>query len=529
MNKITKYTYVLGLALVALTTACEDQGSEITEVNYERLFSPLNLEARVTNKTNVRLNWTATKGASSYTIEVFADDNLTFTGTPAKTIEGITVAELPYTITGLEGETQYSIRVKAVGEDIEASKWSTATATTDTEQIFEAVKGDELTATSVTLHWKAGEVATEIVLTPSTGKTYTVTAEEIAVGAKTITELTSETTYSAKLMNGSKTRGVITFTTLIDLSRVHTVYPGDDLAAIIAAAEANETIALLPAQNGDNEFSFIDDTGNATTLEIELTKDITIKGAYANNCPTVHAKFILKGCNNLYLENLNFDGSGNLVTVIDSNGGEISITNCNVTTFDTFLIETGETQVGTINRFSVDNCIFHDMKSSKRFVDYQKLKSFIAEFTLKNSTIYNCCSSSDFIRFDRHATKGNVINISNCTLYGIEATSKGLLYIRSSSAGKQDFTANISNCIFAKMSDGVFFSKDTKTDNLKFDSNYYFDTPSLLANPDGGAGKAFDTKGVVADPIFKNAANGDFTVSNEDIIYYKIGDPRWIK
>ncbi|WP_419523963.1 DUF5123 domain-containing protein, partial [Bacteroides nordii] len=152
-----------------------------------------------------------------------------------------------------------------------------------------------------------------------------------------------------------------------------------------------------------------------------------------------------------------------------------------------------------------------------------------AEFTLKNSTFYNCCSGSDFIRFNRHSTKGNIINISNCTLYGIEATSKGLFYVRSNSVGNKDFTANITKCIFANMSNKVFFSQDTKTDNLTFNSNYYFEAPSLLSIPEGGAGKVVDATGVTLDPGFTDAANGNFKVSNQTIIDNEIGDPRWRK
>ena len=37
----------------------------------------------------------------------------------------------------------------------------------------------------------------------------------------------------------------------------------------------------------------------------------------------------------------------------------------------------------------------------------------------------------------------------------------------------------------------------------------------------------FDTEGTTLDPGYKDAANGDFTLSNEDLIYEQIGDPRW--
>ena len=80
MNRLKKYTFVLGLALAALTTACEDQSEEITSIDYSRLFAPINVEARVTNRTNVQLTWTPTKGATAYNIELFANDSLTFTG-----------------------------------------------------------------------------------------------------------------------------------------------------------------------------------------------------------------------------------------------------------------------------------------------------------------------------------------------------------------------------------------------------------------------------------------------------------------
>lgn len=46
MNKLKKYTYLLGVALVALATACEDQSEEVLSIDYSRYFAPINLEAR---------------------------------------------------------------------------------------------------------------------------------------------------------------------------------------------------------------------------------------------------------------------------------------------------------------------------------------------------------------------------------------------------------------------------------------------------------------------------------------------------
>lgn len=522
---ITAFAFITLLTGSVTFTACEDI-DDIKELNLDRLLSPTNLTARVRDKVNIELTWDEMDRAQSYVIEVFKEDP-DFTGTAISTLES---EKATYTVTGLEGETSYSIRVKSVAEGITDSKWVSATRSTDAEQILLEVAEEDLTASEVTLRWPAGQVATEIIITPNDVAAHRVTSDEIAAGAATIKNLKSETTYTATLKNGDKTRGTMTFTTLVDLDGATAVYPGDDLATIIATAEANATIVLLP-KDGNNEFIFKDATETIKTLEITLNKDITIKGLYPENRPTTNIKFILNGCNNLKLENLNLTSSegGTIITVRDSNGGNIAVTNCDVTGFGTLLVEDGNVVLGTINTFTVDNCIFHDMASGNRLVYYQKLKSFIAEFTLKNSTFYNCCSGADFIRFDRHDIKGNIVNVINCTLYGIEATSKGVIYIRSKSAGNKDFTANITKCLFAKMSDKVYFSQDTKTDNLIFTSNYYFEAPSLLTIPEGGAGKIVDATGITLDPGFADAANGNFKVSNQTIIDNEIGDPRWRK
>ena len=70
-------------------------------------------------------------------------------------------------------------------------------------------------------------------------------------------------------------------------------------------------------------------------MEIELTKDVTIKGLYAENRPTTNIKFVLSGCNNFKIENLNLTASdgGTIITVLDSKGGNITVTNCDVTGF----------------------------------------------------------------------------------------------------------------------------------------------------------------------------------------------------
>ena len=69
MNIIKKLTYILALAAVLFTAAgCSDPDDELTSVEYDRLFKPTAVEAKVQNKTNVQLTWECLSKADSYTI-----------------------------------------------------------------------------------------------------------------------------------------------------------------------------------------------------------------------------------------------------------------------------------------------------------------------------------------------------------------------------------------------------------------------------------------------------------------------------
>lgn len=522
MNKIGKYIYVLGLSLMSLTTACEDQSTEITSINYERLFSPLNLEARVTNRTNIRLTWTAINGATGYNIELYANDNLTFTGTPIQTIENVTISMLPYTVQGLEGETQYSIRVQATGENISPSKWATASVTTDAEQIFESVTEADLTATSATLRWTAGETATEIVLTPG-DITHAVTAEEIAAGAATISGLTSEMEYTAKLMNGTKTRGTATFTTLIDLAGATAIEETDNIVAILTNANDGDAFALYP--------------GTYDIGMLSISKNIEIKAVRSNDRPLVKGAISLSTGASLTMKQIILDGgetTDNYAFGYEAGTfGNLTVDDCEVRNYVKGLFSVS--RASDIQDITFKNCLIHDIACSG--ADFMDCRAGVYKtLTLSNSTVYNSATGRDFIRFDyTNKTEGAdqtfpgrtvSIKVSNCTLDGVSNADKRLFYIRfgtptdCSITFENNLVTNMPNCKRG-------FTDSSSTPVATFNNNCYYNTINLTSAAAEGKGKYYDTTGKTLDPGYKDAANGDFTVSNEDVIYYQIGDPRW--
>ncbi len=78
MKKIAKY--ILGAVAVLSMASCSDPMDEITSLVLGRNLAPVGLEARVVNKTNVRLTWESVEGPTGYVVEVFENDSLSFAG-----------------------------------------------------------------------------------------------------------------------------------------------------------------------------------------------------------------------------------------------------------------------------------------------------------------------------------------------------------------------------------------------------------------------------------------------------------------
>lgn len=522
MNIIKKITYILALGAVLFTAAsCSDPDDELTSVEYDRLFKPTSFEAKVQNKVNIRLIWECLSKADSYTIQLFAnDEDMKFEGEP--TLEFTDVASSPYTVTGLNDETSYSIRIKAVGSSKE-SHWATAFVTTDAEQIFEKVTDDDITAKTVTLRWEAGADVSVIEITGGKEETYTLSDEEKQNGTATISGLTEDTQYTFTIKNAVKARGKVTVTTMPNYTAA---YPGSDLQELIDATEDGGTLMLLPAKDGSsNQFIYNGDDGSASTKELTISKKITIK--CMDTKPVVaRVKFVLDGAKDFVLENVKFTGvTGDALIKTSNCSGTINVNNIEVEGYGNFVVDPGE-NVCTVDEFTVTNSYFHDMCKGKRFVDSQKKKCAILKFNMNHCTVANSCQGSDFLRFDYNAAQPIEVNFTNNTLYKVEATSKGLFYIRSNKAGDRFFTANIKNNVFAEMSDAVFFSQDSKSDNLKFSNNCYHNASNLqkVVGDEDPKKNTYDTSGLTLDPGFKDAANGDFTITNETLIDKNIGN-----
>lgn len=525
INNISKY--LLGLATIITVSSCSDQMDEITSLILDRNYAPVELTAKVVNKTNVKLTWVKSN-ADSYTIEVFQDDSLTFAGTPVKTITNIQASDIPYTVNSLQGETNYSFRVKAVTKDDASrdSKWSTAYVETEAENILSAVNEEtDITATTVTLNWPAGQTATSIVATnndsfASNVITHTITADEIAAGKATISGLTPETNYTIKLYNTTKTRGTVKVKTAIDLGGATLVKAGSDLKTCIDNANDGDVLALMP---GTYPINTID--GN-----MPLNKSIAIKSVRSYDKAIIQGGFQLSNGAALSLTQLVLDGNNNTTIkyVADyktaGKFGDLTIEGCDVKgyTGGVYYVNIA----ADITNLKINNSIIHNISTASDFMDCRL--GAIHNLTFTNNTVY-AISCRDFFRYDNKASSfpgvTPYINVDHNTLDGLGSVNKGVFYVRFTGTSIA-FTNNI-----VSNSTGLF-CKFAPTSIPNFSGNNYYNSPNFVEATDDKTNvgiTVYDNTGTSYNPSYADYANHDFTVKSEDLKSSKTGDPRWIK
>lgn len=526
MNKLRNYTYVLGLALIALTASCEDQSEEVTNLVHDHLFTPFGLEAKISNTVNVRLSWKLNDEASSYNIELFANDSLTCQGTPIKTYEGLTADDMPFNINGLEGDTKYTARIMAKGPDLKDSKWNGIYFRTDVEQLLAKITDDNLTATTATFTWETGRAATDILITPGDIK-HTLTAEEIAACKATVSGLEGNTSYSAKLVNGEKNCGSRTFITLIDPSTAIVVSPdGKTLQAAIDEATPEKNLILV--QGGTYDI----------TDDLTISNDVQIIGERSTDRPILKGGHIEIAVGGLYMRNVILDGDGDSSHAFDfttegTTYKSLEVESCDIKNYAKGFFYLNVASL--VENLSFKNCIISNIEcSGSDFMDSRK--GAFNSLVLSNSTIYQSSANKrDLVRYDDASSSfpdvKSTITVTNNTIIGVDGSGfKRVMYVRfvgNKITFKNNLVVNFTG----------YFSDQSKTDaEPAFANNNYFNakTAGILQVKVGDANVvvAQDPNCIAEkflDPKFKDAAKGDFTITNEDVKINKVGDPRWLE
>ena len=529
-------------ALCLSIASCSEPDDEITSYTLKRNLSPTDFGAKSVTQSTAELNWTLSAHATSYTVEVFADDSLTFVGTPVQTIPDI--KESPYTLTGLDFDTPYSVRIKAItaNDDSRTSTWNEAYFRTSAKQFMKTPKPEDIADRSVTISWNNDEgivVSTIIIGTI----THDVTDEENAACKALVDGLTPETEYTAIMYSNGKQCGKRTFTTIADLNGAILIHEGDDVKQAIEDAEDGAVIAfyggsyfLSPSNTKDEETGEILSTAGGA---LKVTKNLTLKGIYPTDRPILKGRFEMYAGAGMNISQVIIDGSENA-------SGDQTFNYKDATDYKALVLNNVEIKnfvkgicygnvVGTIDSITFDACIIHDIEcDGGDFFDIRK--NYVKKVEFLNSTIYNCAHKRDFIRYDdgssSYSEVAPEIIVDHCTINNVlnDSKEKRLLYVRmanNSITWKNNIVANTK----------AVYANQSKTNTPTYENNYYFNCESAnlfaASNPEADPKTYWngDVNGKNgADPKFTlNAETGIYTIGNEDVKKLEVGDPRGYK
>ncbi len=512
------YTSIMAIALVAFA-GCSDNIDPLTEeLDINRVLTPTKLEVVIRTLTTVDLSWRVRNDADRYVVE-YSEDSLQFTNI-IRTVE-VLPTELPV-LEVFEGSTRYSARVKGLSASGKSdSNWGMITFVTGDENIFLEIQPGDVSFTEATLRWPAGSEVTHITLNPGNIE-HTITTDEKAAGVALVTGLNTNTLYTARLYNNTKPKGFKQFTTLNADGTV--IGPATDLAEAIAAASSGDVLLLLPG----------DYTVNAGAT-LALNKSITIKGMYPYDRPNLNVKFeISGGVDNIEIADVELDGGGTLNDVFRyttaAHYGTLKITDCSISNYSRSLLA-GNVN-GRVTSVIIDNVVGTNiLTSGGDFIDFRN--THVLDLKLTNSTFNNCSPARDFIRMDNtgddiDGSYTATVLVDQCTIIGASHPSSRLLYIRFNNHAVT-FSKNIvANTTGYFINHGGQGGSTIHTPN--YAGNNYYEAPWLYQPPASPpANFRYDQSGThtTLDPGFADAANGNFTISNQTLIDNQIGDPRW--
>ena len=544
-------TCIFGLATLAMTS-CSDNDNIIESLVFNKNFAPLGIEANSVKETTASITWKTAANATNYNLEVFADDSLTFAGTPEQVITGLTADDIPYTISNLQFDTKYSVRIQSLteGDEGRTSTWNGVYFRTGTKQFLKNPKPAEIADRSVTLSWEVeeGYDVSQIVIGDIT---HNITAEEKEAGQAIIEGLTPETEYTAYMYYNDKQCGNRKFTTIADLAGAILVHEDDDLMAIIEEAEEGAVLALYGGTYNLNA-KFDEATGNlVSTGAVKIYKTITIKGIYPTDQPKIYGRFEIYDGAGLSINQCKINGSKNKDSQGEPDASQIfnykfdassagtvfealDIQNCEITGHATGKGLVYLNIAAIVKTISIKNSIVYGIEcSGGDFIDSRL--GLPREITLANSTFYNVAKGRDFIRVDDKSgdfpsENGPVVTVDHCTLYniGANASNNRIFYVRFAN-NKATFTNNV--VVGTKYKRG--FANGTAIDlEPTLQNNFYFDCENLTSA--GGSADAtiswFDTEGTIeSSNPFADAEKEDFTLNTNSAAYKGgAGAPRWI-
>lgn len=537
----------LAVAAGAMTSCTDKMDNWDTDSAYARLFSAMSLSV-TPGTTTATVEYKGYSGAEKYQIQYstseMTDDMEAYAeGTSTVEVESKEKAEL----TGLYGETDYYLRMRAIAEGKNPSKWVYYTTssgqkyfTTKGEQIMNPVTSADVTASTIRASWEAGAEVTHLLVHQigdeenANDKTITLDDAAKTAGEYKVTDLRASTAYEISLWNGKGKRGSISASTSAEmpttdytkiLSADETLISGEILNAIAAQAAAdgktNYGVTIGIPAGATVDLHTVGSEGNAN-LKIPDGMSITFFGMAGGDAPTI--KFqknldVAGNHSNIAFENVVIvdDGAGYFINQsAECNVAQFTVKDSKVSGFKTAFFRLQGTTAKIIGKLTLENSIFHDMCSGYSFihVDAGSGNGVVSNINIDKCTLYNIATGGKMFIYSKN-TNMESLKVSNTTFYNCIGANNYWVDFGAATYGcSGEFT--FEKCLFTKTPDEV--SKSIRA------SNEVVYTDSYKTN-DFFKSLKCETLDMTSLAVFVNPAGADFTLTIDN----KIGDPRWYK
>lgn len=480
----------------------------------------LNIEDQNITGSAITATWTANgKNVKYLTYQADNDKNET-----ARDLTTEETSSGQATITGLLPLTNYTIRIyneQNVLRGVSIAK---------TKENKIDLSG-ESTKNSVTFTWK--ETDDEIYSygyaagsEPSIGE-HVLTQDELLARSVTVENLQSSTAYTFVLFDqeGNKISNPTTFTTKVDPLAgydVRTISSGSDFTSILNTASGNIAV-LIPSGTTISGTSSLTIPAKITSLLIWGGDGEEVELEDSEKPNLVVQKWDIEGDKTqIKFYNLNIDGNNsyafnlglNEVTV--GNIGRFEFVSCNISNLSgggLICMRNSYTGAATahISNIVFDDCNINDIGNyCLVYSDYSDTGAEVDNISMSNITAYDF--TRNIIRLDQTATVN--IKIDHCTFYNSNTEGGDSNYwLRI--AKSTNPSVSVTNTLLGKC------MMTTSPSGLAIQSENVYYTNDCT----GTAGTWATAIGIGSDGLFKNPANGDFTVINSQYAAY--GDSRW--
>lgn len=534
------YAKILPAVLLLLVfTGCKRDIKDVEDPDLPRLFTPVGVRLTV-SQTQVKIDWNpslfSTGQKLQYTVEVARDSSfqtIAFTKIVDTNTIVVTDVDIPIRIKHVA-----RIKANAFGNTPE-SKWIiTAPFTMTGEQIFTVpVPESDIIDIAVILRWTTTPGITKIVMTPPTGSPFDViiSAADNTAGFKLITGLLASTTYSAEIFAGTRSKGLLSFTTKASITGANII----DLRGILNRPSVlADTLPIIPS-------------GSIIILKRGLTYNIT-SGTSLNKSMTILSgpdfipdlASVFMGSNfnltaNAAIDSLVFkdvnmysdDYNAKYIFNINQVGtiGKVKFENVRGHKFRGFFrMQTGG--AGTkVTDLIIQNCVIDSLRDFS-LVNTNNSNT-VANILVSKTTLYNARKVID------HRSPGsNSIKFEDCTFYNLPgggaAGGVGGFYFIDLGTQNSATPIVVKNCIFGKTWNDQGLGDDARgiqagAATTVSVTNSYQTSDFISTNP------LYQISGLIpysgtSFVLYTDPANGDFKIKDLNFAGRgNSGDPRW--